>query len=215
MQHFVLRLWLSDRPGVLGKIATSIGDVGGDVEGIDILERGGGQAIDELVVALPDAVSTDALIANLSVIEGLGIEDVRMIEPGRPDAGTAALLSAAILVSSPVPQLLEHFCDQLCALVEAVWAVALDLESGTVLATRGVIPDVAWLGAFFAGSQHLSADDHNGSAPSDIVWTGLRPTNVAVAAGRSNRPFHFRERQRVALLGDVVGGLLGRAGVHR
>lgn len=54
METFVIRLWLPDRPGALGQVASRIGAVRGDVVGIDILERGGGQAVDELVVELPD-----------------------------------------------------------------------------------------------------------------------------------------------------------------
>src|SRR5262245_58230979 len=49
MATFVLRLWLPDRPGALGAVASRVGAVGGDLVGIDILERGAGRAIDELV----------------------------------------------------------------------------------------------------------------------------------------------------------------------
>ena len=51
--HVLVRVWLPDRPGALGQVASRIGAVRGDLLAIDILERGGGQAIDELVVRLP------------------------------------------------------------------------------------------------------------------------------------------------------------------
>ena len=54
VETFVIRMWLPDRPGALGQVASRIGAVRGDVVGIDILERDGGQAVDELVVELPD-----------------------------------------------------------------------------------------------------------------------------------------------------------------
>ena len=54
MPSYVVRVWLPDRPGALGQVASRIGAVRGDVVGIDILERGAGRAIDELAVALPD-----------------------------------------------------------------------------------------------------------------------------------------------------------------
>src|SRR5687767_13200202 len=54
MALYVVRLWLPDRPGALGQVASRIGAVRGDVVGIEILERGAGRAIDELVVRLPD-----------------------------------------------------------------------------------------------------------------------------------------------------------------
>ncbi|HEX2063276.1 MAG TPA: hypothetical protein VHE80_02530, partial [Acidimicrobiales bacterium] len=53
MPTYVMRVWLPDRPGALGGVASRIGAVRGDVTSIDILERGAGLAIDELVVDLP------------------------------------------------------------------------------------------------------------------------------------------------------------------
>jgi len=41
MDTFVVRLWLPDRPGALGQVASRIGAVHGDVVGIKILERRG------------------------------------------------------------------------------------------------------------------------------------------------------------------------------
>ena len=50
MSTWIVRVWLPDRPGALGQVASRIGAVRGDVVGIDILERGAGRAIDELAV---------------------------------------------------------------------------------------------------------------------------------------------------------------------
>src|SRR5690606_40701603 len=59
METFVVRIWLPDRPGALGQVASRIGAVRGEIVGIDILERGAGRAVDELVVELPDGTLTD------------------------------------------------------------------------------------------------------------------------------------------------------------
>ena len=53
MESYVLRVWLPDRPGALGAVASRIGAVKGDVVGIEIFETGAGQAVDVLVVQLP------------------------------------------------------------------------------------------------------------------------------------------------------------------
>ncbi len=58
----VIRAWLPDRPGALGAVASRIGAVRGDVIGIDILERSGGRALDELMVRLPSADLVPLLI---------------------------------------------------------------------------------------------------------------------------------------------------------
>ena len=36
----VIRVWMPDRPGALGQVASRIGAVRGDVLGIEILEQG-------------------------------------------------------------------------------------------------------------------------------------------------------------------------------
>jgi hypothetical protein len=64
VETFVVRVWLPDRPGALGAVASRIGAVGGDLVGIDILERGGGRVIDELVVELFDVALVIAAIVG-------------------------------------------------------------------------------------------------------------------------------------------------------
>ena len=54
MESYVVRIWLPDRPGALGQVASRIGAVRGEIVGIEILERGAGRAVDELVVDLPE-----------------------------------------------------------------------------------------------------------------------------------------------------------------
>ena len=50
---YLLRLVLPDRPGALGAVATALGAVGADILSVDVIERGPGLAIDDLVVELP------------------------------------------------------------------------------------------------------------------------------------------------------------------
>src|SRR5438045_5925946 len=79
MATFVVRVWLPDRPGALGAIASRIGAVRGEIVGIEILERGGGRAVDDLVVELPDGSSLDLLVAELAQVDGVDVEVVRPV----------------------------------------------------------------------------------------------------------------------------------------
>ena len=83
-RYAVVRLWLSDRPGSLGQIATKIGEVGGDLVGIDILERDGARAVDELTVELAPDYAPDDLVAVLSQLSGVEVEDVRHLVSRAP-----------------------------------------------------------------------------------------------------------------------------------
>ena len=95
MHTVVLRVWLPDRPGALGRVASRVGSVRGDVLGIEILESGGGRVIDELVIGLPDATLVDLLIAEVSAVDGVSVEHVRPIEGDRIDPDLAALAFGA------------------------------------------------------------------------------------------------------------------------
>ena len=76
-RYVVVRVWLADRPGSLGEVATKIGEVGGDLVGVDILERNGARAVDELTVELTDGCSAESLAEALSQLCGVEVEDLR------------------------------------------------------------------------------------------------------------------------------------------
>ena len=204
VETYVVRLWLPDRPGALGQVAGRIGIAEGDVTGIEILERGGGNAIDELTVSLPREGMVGRLVDEIRRVEGVAVEDVRRVSQDRPDAAMAALTIAARLASGDSYHRLRMFCAGLRDLVDGDWSVILIGDSDEPLASSGVVPDVGWLTAFVQGSRHLQQP--NESTPSDIVWVHIDALRATAIAGRSGRPFHSRERQQVELLGQVVGG---------
>src|SRR5438105_11830206 len=86
VETYVVRVWVPDRPGALGAVASRIGAVGGDLVGIDILERGAGLAIDELVVELPDEGLIGLLIAEMGEVDGVDVEELRPVEGELPDS---------------------------------------------------------------------------------------------------------------------------------
>src|SRR5579864_8640416 len=98
MTTYVLRVWVPDRPGALGAVASRIGAVRGDLIGIDILERGAGRAIDELVVDLPDEGLVQLLVSEVSEVDGVDVEDVRRANDALADPRLDALETAAGLV---------------------------------------------------------------------------------------------------------------------
>jgi hypothetical protein len=198
----VVRLWLPDRPGALGQVASRVGSLRGDVVGIDILERGGGRAVDELTLSLPDPGLIDLLLTEIGQVDGVAVEDIWVVDGERPDAGVVALTVAAEVAGAPVERRFDVLVRGLLSAFGAQWAVVIDGD--TPLVTVGPVPDLGWLSAFLAGSRHLVAD----AAPGDLAWAPLGDESTAtVVIGRSGRPFHARERQHVALLGRIAGTL--------
>jgi hypothetical protein len=215
VETFVVRVWLPDRPGALGQVASRIGALRGDVVGIDILERGGGRAVDELVVSLPDLELVEMLVAEIMQVDGVAVEDVRRVANDRPDSGLVALQIAAELAEASLAQRLHMLCDRLSWLLDGDWVAALDAAVGNVVAGHGTAPDVAWLAAFLDGSRHLDETAQAAGAPGDLAWAWLGGVDsvsgrdLVVVVGRSGRTFHARERQQLGLLCRATTALLG------
>ena len=77
MRSFLLRVQLEDRPGSLGSLAVALGTVGADILSLDVVERGEGYAVDDLVVDLPAGAMPDALITAAESLNGVRVETIR------------------------------------------------------------------------------------------------------------------------------------------
>ncbi|PRY45740.1 ACT domain-containing protein [Geodermatophilus tzadiensis] len=74
---YLLRLVVPDRPGLLGAVATALGVAGIDIVSVDVLERGGGVAVDDVVVDLPRDRLPDSLITVAQTVPGVQVEALR------------------------------------------------------------------------------------------------------------------------------------------
>jgi hypothetical protein len=199
----VVRVWLPDRPGALGQVASRIGAVKGDVLDIEVLEVGGGRAIDEIVVALPGVDLVDLMVNEVHAIDGVSVEHVRPVMGEHIDGGLMALTVAAELAESEDGQLHPALMDAVQRLTEAEWVL---LARGTeTLCALGPAPTADWVHSLLAGSRHLG-DPH--AAAGDLFWTDLPMSALWVAAGRPDRPIHERERVRLDLFARIADALL-------
>jgi hypothetical protein len=198
----VVRVWLPDRPGALGQVASRIGAVRGDVVGIDILERGGGRAVDELVVTLPSDELVPLLVQEIGQVDGVDVEEVRLLDDPGHDPRVDALETAAILVgASSVDALLDALCEHGARVLGAAWVAIVQPSAGEVLAAVGPAPDAAWIIAFVEGSRSSDATTH---AVADVVWAPLPGADLALVCGRDGTAFRARERQQAAALARIV-----------
>lgn len=199
----VVRVWLPDRPGALGQVASRIGSVRGDVLGIEILEVGGGRVIDELVVALPDASLVDLMVNEVHAIDGVSVEHVRPTAGEHSDGGLLALALAAELAEADRDGRIAVLLDGVTRIAEADWALVV--RSGEPIATLGEAPSPDWVTSLLAGTRHLG-DPH--ATSSDMFWADLPSSGIWVAAGRVGRPVHDRERVRLDLFARIADTLL-------
>jgi hypothetical protein len=204
-QTYILRVWMPDRPGALGALASRIGAVGGDVTGIDILERGAGRAIDELVVELPDDALVELLVTEIHQVDGVDIESIRPATEALHDPRVDALETAALLVGAPTPAAaIEELCVHGVRTVGAQWGVVLDLADGSIISEVGECPSAAWIAAFVAGSQSSARVSDGDAGPSDVVWAPLPAAGRALVMGRNGESFRARERRQAAALARIV-----------
>ncbi|MGA2531054.1 MAG: hypothetical protein ABSG36_18080 [Acidimicrobiales bacterium] len=206
-RYAVVRLWLADRPGSLGEIATKIGEVGGDLVGIDILERDGARAVDELTVELPAGYDPEDLVVVLSRLAGVEVEDLRHLVTRAPYASRDPLDAAVLLAeASTSAELSVALAQGVCAAFTCDWCTVLEFDdsgAGTAQAEVGSPPNAAWLGAFVAGARaglSLSSGDAGLLGPRDVAWAPLDGCGLVVVTGRDGPPFRSRERRQLQQL---------------
>lgn len=209
MPRHLLRVWLPDRPGSLGLVAAAIGGAGGDVVGVEILESGGGRAVDELVVECPDLPS---VVTALGLLDGVDVEWATQADGGEWGPDLEALEAAVHLFQAATEHhLLGTLCELAARHTAAEWGVIITLDPPEVLAAVGDHPSAAWLAAFVAGGR-LAPD--GGQGVEDLCW-GDVDGELAVVLGRSGHPFRLRERRRIRALAGLAAARLTELDTRR
>ena len=216
-----MRVWLADRPGALGSVASRVGSVGGDVIGIEILERGAGRAIDDLVVALPTSSLIDLLVAEIQQVDGVDVEEVVTVTQDSVDPDIVALESVADIIELDVGHERDAVIDGLCAVVargvNASWGAIVDVsdasrerDRGAAIAARfGTPPSNEWLVAFAHGSQSSEMVSAGRAGPDDTIAAPLVRSELVLLVGREGHAFRSRERRRCAAIARIVDRRLG------
>ena len=199
----MVRLWLPDRPGALGAVTSRIGAVRGSVVGIEILERGAGRAIDELVVELASDDLIELLVQEIGQVDGVDVEFIEPIAGAVHDPRLDALETAAILVgAATTTDLLDAVCTHARRTIGSSWAAVVALEDGAVVASDGRCPATPWLAAFVEGARLMAHGESGG--PADVVWAPMPASGQALVLGRVDTAFRALERRHVAALARIA-----------
>jgi hypothetical protein len=175
------------------------------VVGIEILERGAGRAIDELIVALPETGLVDLLVNEISQVEDVDVEDVRPIADPTRDARLDALETATRLVEAPdVESLFTVLCADAFSDFDADWCAVLHSLDTSLSHAVGEPPEAAWLAAFIEGSRVSEAVAAGSSGPDDIASAPLPAARHELVLGRKGRPLRGRERRELAVLARIA-----------
>lgn len=136
---YLLRLELPDVPGALGSVATALGRAGADILAMDVVERTGNRAVDDLIVDLPGG-PPDLLIAAAESITDVRVESV-LPDPGVAGAHREWELVEALTADPPAA--LKTLAALLPEVLRVGWAVVLEVDEdgrAAPVATGGGAP---------------------------------------------------------------------------
>ena len=141
---YLLRVVIPDRPGMLGALAVSLGASGADIVSIDVVQRSGGEAVDDIVVELPPGRLPDGLITAARSVDGVSVESLRPFS-GTLDTHRELALVEALAGSGRGVALL--LADELPRVFRASWALVIGCPppyGGTsgVIASSAAAPEI-------------------------------------------------------------------------
>lgn len=213
---FLIRVQLPDRPGTLGAVATALGEIGADILSVDVVERGSGVAIDDLVVELPSGRLPDTLITAAESVDGVEVDAVR------PYAGildTHRELELVEEIADDPRKGLEVFTEGVPKIIRAGWAVVVGPEGTGInrLTSSSAAPetrmaDVPW----FPLERATVLDGEEDWVPetwrelgTELAATPLGKPDRVLVVGRPGGPmFRAAEVARLAHLAGIVAVVL-------
>ena len=126
---YLLRVSLPDVPGSLGRVATAIGEAGGDIEAIEIVEhRADGTAVDDVLLELAPGAMPDSVVSACTLLDG-----VHVLWISRYAAGGNLFLDLEVVeqISQSPATACDDLVDLLPTAFRADWAARLRVtESG-------------------------------------------------------------------------------------
>jgi hypothetical protein len=214
---FLIRVQLPDAPGTLGAVATALGDIGADILSVDVVERGSGVAIDDLVVELPKGRLPDVLITAAESVAGVEVDAVR------PYAGVLDTHRELELVEDVAAQPedgLAVFTEGVPKIIRAGWALVVgsDATGAHRLAASTAAPEIQTLELpWMPLARATVLDGEESWVPetwqelgTELAATPLGKPDRVLLVGRPGGPmFRAAEVARLAHLAGIVAVVLG------
>ncbi|WP_116452724.1 ACT domain-containing protein [Blastococcus litoris] len=210
---YLLRLVVPDKPGILGAVATALGTAGADIVSLDVLERGGGVAVDDVVVDLPHGRLPDSLITAAQAVPGVSVESLRPFagpldthrELDLLDAlARAAEGTSAKLLAAELPRVFHSGWAVVLSATAASWEVAAASEAAPSF--EGV--ELPWMplgGPRLLPSEDAWLPERWREMAIEMMASPYGGPGCAVVLGRSGGPaFRRSELLRLAHLTGIA-----------
>jgi hypothetical protein len=192
---FLLRVELPDVPGSLGRLATAIGEAGGDIEAIEIIEKGlDGLAVDDVLLELAPGALPDAIVSACTALEG-----VQVLWISRYAAGGNLFLDLEAVedLTAHPERTLDRLVDLLPVVFRCDWGARVHRSDGVVHASEAAPEKVPWVPVDVATTRLEVEDDENLACA-----TRIDDDEILVMARRGGPEFLDSE---LARLGHLTG----------
>ena len=132
MQSYLVRVLVSDAPGSLGRLAMSVGDVGGSIQSVDIVQQFEDNTVmDDIVIALPDDALSDTLVTAAQQDGNAVVDSIRPYAGSVDRRGQVRMLAS--VAADPNPRhALETLAQAMPKTMTASWAIVLEAAADTV-----------------------------------------------------------------------------------
>ncbi|HYF73128.1 MAG TPA: ACT domain-containing protein [Nocardioides sp.] len=191
---YLLRVELPDVPGSLGRLASAIGEAGGDIQAIEIVEKHhGGTAVDDVFLEMEPGAMPDSVVSTVNALDG-----VRVLWIGRYAAGGNLFLDLeAVEELTEDPEgALDRLVDRLPVVFRADWGARVSRTDGVVHATGAAPDSLTWQP--IERAEVIEAHDDNN------IHCGARLNkSEIIVIGRRGGPAFLDSE--IARLGHLVG----------
>ena len=188
-----MRVELPDVPGSLGRLATAIGESGGDIDAIEIVEKGDGTAIDDVLLEMYEGAMPDSVVSACNALEG-----VHVMWISRYAAGGNILLDLELVeeLTAEPGKALDRVIDLLPVAFRSDWAMRIHRSKGVLRRTDAAPEQLAFFDIERAARIEVEGDDVN-------LYAGARiDGNNIVVIGRRGGPEYVESE--LARLGHLV-----------
>jgi len=188
---YLLRVSLPDIPGSLGRLASAIGEAGGDIEAIEIVEkRYDGTAVDDVFLEMVAGAMPDAVVSACTSVEGVEVLWINRYAAG----GNVFLdLEAVEDLTAHKDTALDRLVDLLPVVFRSDWGARIHRTRGVRRATEAAPDELV----FVELDEPAQVEDQG----NDLVVACPLGTDAIVMIGRRGGPaFLDSELARMAHL---------------
>ncbi len=201
---FLLRVELPDVPGSLGRLASAIGEAGGDIEAIEIVEKrhDTGTALDDVLLDTGPGVMPDSIVSACTSLDGVEVLWISRYAAG----GLMYDLEAVEELTASPTEAMSRLVDLLPTVFRVDWAARVHRSRGVLHATGAAPSELEFVEIERATrlEQHQIVDGDD-----ETIYAGARfdGNEVLLTARRGGPDFIDSELARLGHLAGLAASI--------